>query len=204
MTQSGEDIHVTPEKFISKLLQITEKEAWRLIKQSSGEWINCNQYAPQKQTQHQKPVEKARKEFSLDDGLKNESYLTRLAIFSDLIGQLNQVGSTQKRYSNRVLNFFNNRAYDVELILTYKDLFQLYDLNTVQCSRKKFSNEQFIQSGLVKLNLHFYWLGSDYSLFFPCWYPYFIKNLNETHWFVTGIRLRYTPETNQIKNNKEY
>ena len=119
--------------------------------------------------------------------------MNRTELCTCLIKELEQHRSYQQNFPESIISFFQKRFIDIEHASKYTEVFQYYNAAIFSAFRKKYTDNVLISTGLMRNSTSFYWIGSEYALLFPCWY------LNETRWFVTGIRARYTGAQEEVE-----
>lgn len=208
---SGSEMHLTPVKLISKLTQISEKQAWILLQKELGKWkdfpsptlISLNKYKKENVPTNSKNYSEFR---SFSECMQNEWYQKRCELLTLIAKELEF--TKNKNASRQVLEWWEKRGFNLECAFYGKKSFVLLNspeqLEKLNCVQNLTLEEKYL-TGIWKPHAItnkpcLQWISKDYLALFFCWNYLYDSNGNAIE-YVTGIRARYTnlQPTNQPK-----
>ena len=151
------------------------------------------EYLVQKQgiSIYEKPNKKSIHENSC---LKNSLWQKRMNILTEFYDYISTRVNENDDYT-QVFNWIQNRGFDFNFLIGkdfWNSNFLILNNSYLEEFKNKIGIEALKQIELIKSNGQFSWLGDNYNLAFPCWYPLLNKETNNTEWKVTSLKIRNT------------
>ena len=205
----GSEMHLNPVKFISKYKNISQIEAYILLKKSLGEWKesflpfgeNNNKliYSPiKKEINSEVVLGKFSSQFrTLQECWQNETYRKRCKLLTLISEKLENTKNLNA--SKKAKEWWESRSFDPKYITEGKKSFVLLEsteqLENLSCVKQMTLEEKYLtgiwtphtKTGKPVLQ----WISKDYLVLFFCW-NYIQDHLGKSELIVTGVRARYT------------